>query len=214
MARGPVGARGDKTEKTPKEVVEMVDARAAQDPMEAVWAIGRHWGWLFFFGLVTLVLGFLITIRPVDTVYAVAVIFGIWLLIAGVFRIVASLAEKDVEAGSRVLGVVFGLVALLVGLLVLHHSFETVAVIGFLVGLFWVMGGIAELLGAATSLPQPHRVWHAIAGLIGIVVGIIALVYPGLSLVVIALLTGIWLIVYGCLQMAVAFALRSAAKNA
>ncbi|HXW33793.1 MAG TPA: DUF308 domain-containing protein [Acidimicrobiales bacterium] len=191
----------------------MVDSASAQDPLDPVLSIGRHWGWLLFFGIVTLVLGILITVRPVDTVYAVAILLGIWLLIAGVFRMVASIATRDVEGGTRFLGILFGLLAVLIGLLVLHRSFETIKIVGFLIGIFWVIGGIVELLTAFGSPERPHRVWIAIAGLIGLVVGILALVYPGLSLVIIALLSGIWLIIYGCLQIAVSLTLRTASKS-
>jgi uncharacterized membrane protein HdeD (DUF308 family) len=189
------------------------DVASVQDPFDAVAAIGRHWGWLFFFGIVTIVFGVLITVRPVDTVYAVAILFGIWALIAGLFKIVASIAERGDSGGARVAGILFGLLAVLVGLLVLHHQFETVAVVGFLVGLFWVVGGIAELISAFSIMPQPHRVWQAVAGSVGIVVGTLALIYPGLSLTVIALLTGLWLILYGVMQIAVAWTLRGASKG-
>jgi uncharacterized membrane protein HdeD (DUF308 family) len=184
-----------------------------QNPFDTVAAIGKHWGWLFFFGIVTVVLGILVAIRPVDTVYAFAIIFGIWLLIAGVFKIVAVLADRGDPGGLRFLGVIFGLLAVLVGLLVLHHQFETIAVLGFIVGLFWVVGGLAELIGAFSVIPRPHRVLQAISGIIGIAVGILALAYPGLSLVVIALLFGLWLILYGVMQMAVALTIRAAAKG-
>jgi uncharacterized membrane protein HdeD (DUF308 family) len=193
--------------------VGLVTDVSTQDPFDTVASVGRHWGWLFFFGIVTVVLGILITVRPVDTVYAFAILFGIWALIAGLFKIVAAIADRGDTGGMRLLGVIFGLLAVLVGLLVLHHQFETVAVVGFLIGLFWVVGGLAELIGAFSVTPAPHRVWQAIAGIIGIVVGILALVYPGLSLAVIALLFGLWLILYGVMQMAVAFTLRAAAKG-
>lgn len=191
----------------------MTDA-SVQDPFDTVAAVGRHWGWLFFFGIVTVVLGILISVRPKDTVYAFAILFGIWALIAGLFKIVAAIAVRDVSGSDRVVGILFGLLAVLIGLLVLHHQFETVAVVGFLVGLFWVMAGITELVGAFSRIfPPRHRVLQAIAGIVGIAVGILALVYPGLSLTVIALLMGLWLIVYGVMQMAVAWTLREAAKE-
>ncbi len=114
---------------------------------------------------------------------------------------------------TRILGILFGLLAVLVGLLVLHHQFETIAVVGFIVGLFWVVGGLAELISAFSVVPPAHRVWQAIAGSLGIIVGILALVYPGLSLAVIAFLMGLWLILYGVMQLAVAWTLRSAAKG-
>jgi uncharacterized membrane protein HdeD (DUF308 family) len=53
-----------------------------------------------------------------------------------------------------------------------------------------------------------------VLGFLGTIVGIITLVYPGLSLVIIAVLMGIWLILFGILQLIVGFQLRKLEHSA
>ena len=44
--------------------------------------------------------------------------------------------------------------------------------------------------------------------------GIVVLVYPGISLLVLAVVPGVWLIVFGALQITAAFRIRSLAAHA
>ena len=97
--------------------------------------------------------------------------------------------------------------SILIGLLVLHHTFQTVAVVGFIVGIFWVIAGVTQLV-AGFEAPRGERAWLLLIGAIGTIVGIITLVYPGLSLVIIAVLMGIWLILFGILQLIVGLQIR------
>ena len=62
--------------------------------------IGKSWGWVLFFGIATLVLGVLVVVRPKDTIYAVAILLGIWLFVAGLFRMITAIADHE-DSGER-----------------------------------------------------------------------------------------------------------------
>jgi uncharacterized membrane protein HdeD (DUF308 family) len=47
-------------------------------------------------------------------------------------------------------------------------------------------------------------------GVLSILAGIVVLAYPGISLVTLALVLGVWLIIYGVMEIALAFRVRSA----
>jgi len=183
------------------------------DPVELVRAAGRSWGWPVGFGIVSIVLGIIITIRPRNTVGFFAVVFGIWLLIGGAYHLIKAIAAHDDAGSSRFAVAILGLLSILIGLLVLHHTFQTVAVIGFIVGIFWVIAGVTQLF-AGFEAPKGQRAWLLVLGFLGTIVGIITLVYPGLSLVIIAVLMGIWLILFGILQLIVGFQLRKLEHSA
>jgi uncharacterized membrane protein HdeD (DUF308 family) len=51
-------------------------------------------------------------------------------------------------------------------------------------------------------------------GVLSILAGIIVLAYPGLSLYGLAIILGVWLLIFGVMEMAAAFRLRSAAHAA
>jgi uncharacterized membrane protein HdeD (DUF308 family) len=48
-------------------------------------------------------------------------------------------------------------------------------------------------------------------GVLSVLAGLVVLAYPGISLVTLALVLGVWLIIYGVMEIALAFRVRSAA---
>jgi uncharacterized membrane protein HdeD (DUF308 family) len=178
------------------------------DSLEALRRVGRSWWLVLLFGLVTLLLGIVITFRPGGTVRVLAILFGIWLLALGAFWIILAIAERGDAGGTR-LGMVFlGLLAVLIGLLVLHHPFETVAVLGFIIGVFWVVGGVALLVAGLSHEAEGRRARPILLGLVFTLTGIVCLIYPGLSLSILAVILGIGLIVSGIVEVALAFQIR------
>jgi uncharacterized membrane protein HdeD (DUF308 family) len=52
--------------------------------------LGRHWGWVLSFGIITLLAGILVLAWPGATLLVIAVLFGVQLIVAGIFRFVAA----------------------------------------------------------------------------------------------------------------------------
>jgi uncharacterized membrane protein HdeD (DUF308 family) len=178
------------------------------DSLETLREIGRSWGLVLALGLITLALGIVVTFRPGGTARALAIIFGIWLLVLGVIWIVRAIAERREATGLRFGLALCGLLAVLIGLLVLHHSFETVAVLGFIIGVFWVVEGLALLIVGFSPEAEGQRAGTLLTGLVFAVTGIVCLIYPGLSLTILAVILGIGLIVAGLVQITFAFRIR------
>ena len=182
--------------------------RAGQEEPDFLEAVGRSWGWVLFFGVVTLVVGILVVSRPVDTVFGVALFIGIWLFVSGLFRVVLAIADGGDDAGNRILIALLGLLSVIIGLFLIRRTFETVATLAVLLGIFWVVGGLIEFVEAYSRKGAPGRVIRIVMGLLGFAAGVVTLFIPGLTLVVLATLMGIWLIFYGVLQVFAAFAIR------
>ncbi len=170
--------------------------------------IGRSWGWVLFFGIVTLLLGVVVVLRPRDTIYAFAILLGIWLFVAGLFRIVTAIADHEDATGTRWLMAMLGLLSVIVGILFLRHTEETVTTLAFLIGLFWVVGGIIEFFTAYSDHGAPARTWRIAMGVLAFAAGIVTLVVPHLTLTTLAVIMGIWLILYGVLEIALSLQLR------
>ena len=67
-------------------------SRTQSDPGDMIASVGRSWGWILFFGVVTALAGIVITAHPGSSVYAFAILWGAWLFVGGIFRIVESIA--------------------------------------------------------------------------------------------------------------------------
>lgn len=186
----------------------MAQGEGSSESNDVLVAVGRSWGWVLAFGIATLALGIVIAIHPKDSVYVVAVLLAIWFLVAGVFRIVRAIADREDGAGTRWLTALMGLISILFGLIVFHRTWETIAVVGFIVGFFWVVAGVGDFYAAYVHRQGGGRWLLVVAGVLGVVVGTLALVYPGLSLTIIAFLFGLWLVLYGLIEIIVAIQLK------
>ena len=188
--------------------------RLKGDPADMLGRLGRHWGWVLFFGVITLVLGILALAWPGHTLIAIAVVFGVQLVVMGVFRFVASFAYPDLSGGTRVLYALLGVLSLIIGLYALRHVLITIVALALLLGIFWVVSGTTELFTAISQRELPNRGWNIFSGILGIIAGIILLVYPAISVLALAVVVSVWLIVYGAMEISVAFQMRSLARGA
>src|SRR6266487_3288666 len=166
-----------------------MDREVRGDVADVLARIGRQWGWVLAFGIVTLVVGVLVLIWPDRTVVALAVLFGIQLVLAGIFRFVMALAADDESGTTRVL-------------------------LALLLGIFWIVNGAIELFTALSHRAMPSRGWMIFMGLLSIVAGVVALVYPGISLLALAIVLGVWLLVFGIMEIFLAFRARSVGRAA
>ncbi|HUD16119.1 MAG TPA: HdeD family acid-resistance protein [Acidimicrobiales bacterium] len=185
-----------------------VAAGATPEERDILRIVGKSWGWVLFFGIVTLGLGVVVTLRPRDTIYAFAIVLGIWLFVAGLFRIVMAIADDEDTAGTRWLMAFLGLLSVIVGILFFHRTDDTVTTLGFLIGLFWVIGGIVEFFSAYSDRGSPARAWRVGMGVLAFAAGVVTLVLPNLTLTALAVIMGIWLIIYGLLEIVLSLQLR------
>jgi uncharacterized membrane protein HdeD (DUF308 family) len=191
-----------------------MDRAPRTDAADMVARIGRHWGWALAFGLVTLVAGILVLIWPGHTIVALAVLFGIQLVVAGIFRFVAALAADEASGGTRVLLALLGVLSFIIGLYALRHILVTIAALALLLGIFWIVNGAVETFTALSHRGMPERGWTIFMGLLSIVAGLVVLFYPGISLLALAVVLGVWLLLFGIMEVVMAFRLRSLASAA
>jgi uncharacterized membrane protein HdeD (DUF308 family) len=184
-------------------------ARGRGDVADTMATVGRHWGWILSFGVITVLTGVLVLVWPGRTLIVVAVLFGIQLIVTGIFRLGAALAA-DESGPTRVLFALLGVFSLIVGLYALRHVLVTLLALGLLLGIFWVVSGVIELFNALQHKTMGSRGWTALMGVLSIVAGIILLAYPGLSLLTLAILLSVWLLVLGLMEITLALRIRSA----
>jgi uncharacterized membrane protein HdeD (DUF308 family) len=184
------------------------------DPADLVARVGRHWGWILAFGIITLVIGIAALVWPGRTLLVVAVLFGIQLIVMGIFRFAGAFASDDLTGGTRVLLALLGVLSLIIGLYAVRHVLITLLALALLLGIFWIVSGVVELFTAISHREMRHRGWNALMGVISALAGIVVLAYPGISLVVLAVVLGVWLVVFGAMQTAAAFRIRSVSARA
>ena len=167
-------------------------AQTRNDPSDTLQAVGRSWGWVLAFGLMTLVLGILVVIDPSSSVIFVAVLVGIEFVISGIFRLVASFTHE--AEGHRIWWVLLGIVSIVVGVFLIRHLGVTISILPVVVGIFWIIQGVMEFFAAVANRDMASR--------------------PIQSIVTLAWVIGIFLVVYGLMMTVSAFQVRKLAARA
>lgn len=184
------------------------------EPADMLGRLGRHWGWVFAYGLLTLIAGLVVLVWPGETLLVVAVLFGIQLIVSGIFRFVMAFATDDLTGGTRVLFALLGVLSIIVGIWAVRHVLLTLLALTVILGIFWIVSGVIEIFSALSHRETPHRGWTVAMGVLSVIAGLIVLAYPGITLVTLAVILGVWLLIFGVMEIVGAFRLRSAGHAA
>jgi uncharacterized membrane protein HdeD (DUF308 family) len=175
---------------------------------------GRTWPAILLAALVTFVLGLILLTWPHATVVVVAALIGVALLVTGLLRLIGGITAGEESGARRTAYVIIGILGVLAGLYALRHIGVTVALLAVIVGLFWAVHGIADIMVAATAPAGSGRGVTALAGILSLAAGLIVMFWPTISLTVLGVILGIWLLCYGVLLAFLAFQLRAVLRAA
>jgi uncharacterized membrane protein HdeD (DUF308 family) len=156
------------------------------------------------FGVITFLAGIAVLAWAGPTLIVVAVLFGVQLIVTGIFRFVAAFAADALTGGTRALLAVLGALSLIIGLYAVRHVLVTLLALGLLLGIFWIINGAVELFMALSHREMAGRGWTGVMGVLSIFAGLIVLAYPGISLLTLAIVLGVWLLVFGAMETGLA----------
>jgi uncharacterized membrane protein HdeD (DUF308 family) len=181
-----------------------VDQSPSRHPLQ-VWLVG----YLLVRAVAVTVVGILLLTRPSDTVLTLTRFVG-WVLIAlAVIDLVAAMTPGP-ERSTRRLILLRALLTGVVGTVMVLLSDVTVTAVAILVGMQLVVSGGVNVL---VSLQMRSRVdaWVGVTarGALALIAGILALVWPRVTIVVIALILGMQWLIGGLVSAATAVAVAS-----
>ena len=181
----------------------------AADRMAAMSGLlAQNWWALALRGAMGILFGVLAVALPGVTLATLVLLFAAYMLVDGVFAIVA--AVRAAGKGRR-----WGLLALegvadiAAGLVAFVWPAISVLVFVYLVSFWSILSGIL-LLAAAFRLDATHgRWWMGFSGAFSVIFGIAVLLAPGVAALAMTLWLGVYAIVFGAMLLALAFRLRS-----
>jgi uncharacterized membrane protein HdeD (DUF308 family) len=174
---------------------------------------GRAWIWSIVRGALMIVFGILAFVWPLGTAVALAVLVGIFALVDGVIDIIDAIRFR----GSPGVGlrVFLGVVSLVFGALLLFWPHISLGVLVIFVAIWSILIGALQIIANVSLRTQSGRswVWGVIAGAIGVIFGIVVLIWPNAGVVTLIWLIGIWAIVFGIMLIMLGIQLRKAAQS-
>jgi len=99
-----------------------------------------------------------------------------------------------------------GVLAILFGILAWQYPGLTLILLMLFVGAFWVIDGLLGLFSVMGG--EGNKLWGLLYAFITIVAGVYVMTRPGISAIALAIVIGIWAIIKGFSEIAIAFRLR------
>lgn len=165
--------------------------------------VASSW-WVFLLaGVISIVFGALIL--AIDwTVDGLAAFVGTLFIIQGA----AYLITKPLDGGTRSTNVIAGLLGIAAGIALLVWPDRGLYVLAVFIGAWIIVSGVMHIVGALANRQAPHWWLVLILGVIETPLGIWAMRRPGITLAILITLIGVWAIVMGIWEIAIAFEVR------
>jgi uncharacterized membrane protein HdeD (DUF308 family) len=166
-------------------------------------------GWVpvLLAGLGMIAVGIMLLVWPKASLTVVAILIGAALIVSGVMRLWEGFTAHSESGGMKAASIIIGLFAIVAGLYCLRHHSLTLFLVAFVIGVYWVIHGIAELAVAFTP-GVGGRGLRAVIGLVSIAAGIVLIVWPSISVVLLLTITAAWLLFYGVVLAGLSLQLR------
>ena len=176
------------------------------DDRDAIAAVGRSWWLLLAVGVLTLLLGLACIFWTSKTVTVLAVLFGLYLLVSGIF----SLAMSFSRAAHRALLAITGILSIILAVYMFKalHNDNEAALLALFIGFAWLFRGLVELIVGLQSKGVEGRGWLITGGLLLILGAILVFVYPDIAVGTIVWISGIMLVVLGVVEIVGAFQVK------
>jgi uncharacterized membrane protein HdeD (DUF308 family) len=156
--------------------------------------LALHRGQLIAVAIVGLLLGLLGLFLPTVALLFVAIVFGIYLVASGIFRINSALLMHNLSTGFRWLSGILGLLIVAAGVICLADPFRSLIVLAYLIGIGWIAAGLSDIMAAIQG--RVRRRWLGwTSGILAILAGIVVFVLPAAGLTAFVLIGSILLIV-------------------
>jgi uncharacterized membrane protein HdeD (DUF308 family) len=169
------------------------------------------WQAAMLLGALTLILGIIVTAHPTGSLNVLAVLLGILLILSGLFHLIRVFDPREPH---RIWLGIAGLLFIVIGVVLIRHLHLTRSLIGLIVGITWIVQGLAALIGGIGGGVREGRAWWIVFGLVSLIAGIVVAATPASSLTVLAVLLGIWFIIMGIFEIIGGFILRHAVHRA
>jgi uncharacterized membrane protein HdeD (DUF308 family) len=170
----------------------------------AVAVIGA-WQTTVLIGIVTLILGLIVAFHPSGSLNVIAVLLGLLMIISGIFHLIRVFGSGE---SHRVWLGIAGLLLIVIGVVLIRHLHLTVAIIGLIIGISWIVQGLAALAGGMSVGSGEGRGWWIFFGIVSLIGGIVIVAVPVATVTALAVLVGIWFIVEGIFEIIAGFRLR------
>jgi uncharacterized membrane protein HdeD (DUF308 family) len=162
------------------------------------------WGWWLavLMGVLSVAAGIIVLAKPSNSLATLAVVFGIFVLVDGLFELAGALVGAVPNRGFLA---VVGVLSVIAGILLVRHPLGGVRAVALILGIWLVADGVVRFIAASG---EDHPMWRILVALVLVAAGIAIVASPRIGYATLALIAGIGFICYGVVLMLSGWALR------
>jgi uncharacterized membrane protein HdeD (DUF308 family) len=176
----------------------------------------KLWSVMAMRGALAILFGIFALTWPGITVLALALLFGVWALLDGVSLLINAFRHGRAHADWRdwVPSLLAGLLGIAAAVVTVLVPVITVIVLTIVAAVLFIGVGVVEIV-LAVRLRKLIRgeVFMALAGLAGVIAGVLLLLWPLFGALVLTIMLGAYALVSGVLLLVVAWRLRRLARS-
>jgi uncharacterized membrane protein HdeD (DUF308 family) len=167
---------------------------------------------LILLGILAVVVGIIAIAWPGVTILALVILFAIWAFVAAGLQAARAFSSR---AAGPVLGhLLLGLVDVVAGVVAVAWPVPTAFVLVIVVAAWALVGGFTEIFaGFQSGETAGTRTLFFVAGLVSVAFGVVLFSRPGLGAVTLALLFGLYTMIYGFSQITTGIHVRQLGKS-
>jgi uncharacterized membrane protein HdeD (DUF308 family) len=172
--------------------------------LEQLEQVGRLWWMALLLGLISIAVGILALVYPGETLTTIAIIFGVYLLLAALVQLALAFGEGERSRGALLLSAA---VAGIAGMIVIRQPGGSVQVVALAFGIYLVVMGMMRLYAAVYA--AGGRAWLILWGLVDLAAGTLIVAWPKFGVATLVVVLSIALLARGIVMCALAFVLRA-----
>ena len=155
---------------------------------------------LIVLGVLAVIVGIIAIAWPNVTILALVIIFAVYAFVAAGWEAVTAFSSR--RAGPVIGHLLMALIDIAAGIIALVWPGPTALVLVLIVGIWAFVGGFIEIFaGFQSGETAGTRAMFILGGLISIAFGVLLFARPGVGAVTLALLFGLFSLVYGFSQI-------------
>src|SRR5215475_6488656 len=167
---------------------------------------------LILLGVLAVIVGIIAIAWPKVTIYALVILFAVYAFIDAGLQAMRAFTSRT--AGPVLGHLLLALIALAAGVIALVWPGPTALVLVLVIGIWAFVGGIFEIFAAFQSGETAGtRALFIVGGLVSILFGIVLFARPNIGAVTLALLFGLFALIYGFFEIMMGIEVRRAGKT-
>jgi uncharacterized membrane protein HdeD (DUF308 family) len=184
----------------------MFSSSAAQSAM--IGTLTRNWWTWLIRGIAAVIFGVLAYFWPGLTWVTIAILFGAYALVDGIFAIVATVRAAETQQRWWPF-LIEGIVGILIAAITFYDIRITLAALYFTIAAWAFLTGIFEIVAAVQLRKHiANEIWLIIGGIASIAFSVLMVLYPYVGALVIVYIIAAYAVVFGFIMIGFSLRLR------